>query len=138
MLRNSSIGQTHNSLKLGIYDLPSAATIRQRLDQLMTHNVMLFTEHEVASIQLFRTDWMSPTAFPNGMIPLDFWRSPHGQFQDHEGGANHTYKEIDIYVPIMVYIGLVGFMIEEEHREGRHHVRRIHSIVGAYSPALCT
>ncbi len=105
-------------------DLPSAVTIRQRLDLLGAHHAQLIPELADASIRLLRAYDMLPTGLPDGRIPLDFDVTPIDNSKTKKQGVSRTYKGFDGFAPMMVYIGLEGYLIEAELREGKHHSQK--------------
>ena len=102
-------------LKKGI---PSAETLRQRLDgignslrkQLLDANVKLLLTHGVL-----------PSAISKGQIPLDIDVTPLDNSKSHKEGVSRTYKGHDGYAPIVAYLGIEGFMVNVELREGKQH-----------------
>ena len=105
--------------------IPSAETIRQRLDSLASCP-RLIEQLANASISLIRRYGCVPTGIElaNGMIPLDFDVTPMDNSKTKKEGVNRTYKNFDGYAPMMAYIGAEGYLIEAELREGKAHSQR--------------
>ena len=101
--------------------LPSSATLRQRMDAIgrsarkaiLNANVNMFTAHGIA-----------PGALAVGIVPLDIDVTPMDNSDSHKEGVNRTYKGHDGYAPIFAYIGVEGFMLNAELREGRQHCQK--------------
>lgn len=101
--------------------LPSSATLRQRMDAIgrsarkaiLNANVNMFTAHGIA-----------PGALAVGIVPLDIDVTPLDNSDSHKEGVNRTYKGHDGYAPIFAYIGVEGFMLNAELREGRQHCQK--------------
>ena len=101
--------------------LPSSATLRQRMDvigrsarkAILNANVNMFTAHGIA-----------PGALAVGIVPLDIDVTPMDNSDSHKEGVNRTYKGHDGYAPIVAYIGVEGFMLNTELREGRQHCQK--------------
>lgn len=101
--------------------LPSSATLRQRMDvigrsarkAILNANVNMFTAHGIA-----------PGALAVGIVPLDIDVTPMDNSDSHKEGVNRTYKGHDGYAPIVAYIGVEGFMLNAELREGRQHCQK--------------
>lgn len=101
--------------------LPSSATLRQRMDAIgrsarkaiLNANVNMFTAHGIA-----------PGALAVGIVPLDIDVTPMDNSNSHKEGVNRTYKGHDGYAPIFAYIGVEGFMLNAELREGRQHCQK--------------
>ena len=101
--------------------LPSSATLRQRMDAIgrsarkaiLNANVNMFTAHGIA-----------PGALAVGIVPLDIDVTPMDNSNSHKENVNRTYKGYDGYAPIVAYIGVEGFMLNAELREGRQHCQK--------------
>ena len=101
-----------------IKDIPSAETLRQRLDeigdsmraQILDANVDLFTAHGI-----------EPGALRSGHVNLDIDVTPQDNSKSHKEGCSRTYKGFDGYAPIAAYIGAEGYMANIELRKGSQH-----------------
>ena len=103
---------------LGIRRIPSAETLRQRLDAispqlrnaLVKSNIELLKE---ASPQIGKTS--------TGHIPIDIDVTPLDNSGSKKEGVSQTYMKFKGYAPILAYIGTEGYIINTELREGSRH-----------------
>lgn len=102
-------------LKKGI---PSAETLRQRLDAIGNS---LRKQLLDANVKLLLTHGVLPRAISKGLIPLDIDVTPLDNSKSHKEGVSRTYKGHDGYAPIVAYLGIEGFMVNVELREGKQH-----------------
>ena len=105
------------SLALQIKRVPSAETLRQRLDkatdawdQVLRHNVVqLLANHTHL------------TACYEDYIPVDADVSPMDNSGTKKEGVSLTYKKFEGYSPLMVYIGQEGYWLDLDFRPGSAH-----------------
>ena len=105
---------------LGITNIPSAATMRQRLDDLAQvgdcfriiaeQNQWLLAQHTPVITSSYE-QW----------VPLDIDVSPFDNSGTKKEGVSYTYKKVDGYAPIFAYLGLEGYMVHCQLREGSQH-----------------
>jgi hypothetical protein len=104
----------------GIEQLPSEASLRQRLDELppeRTHSALRALNLKLLSSRsLGRVD-----AGFESLIPLDIDVSPLDNSGSQKAGVSYTYKGHDGYAPIFAYIGTEGYMLDTELRPGKQH-----------------
>lgn len=103
---------------LGIEQVPSAETLRQRFDQDAD---MLQKAAQKCSINLLKNADVPITPLKTGHIPLDidvFPMDNSGTKKEHVG---RTYKGCDGYAPIAAYLGMEGWCLETELRPGVQH-----------------
>lgn len=101
--------------------IPSPETARQRMDdigdsirpKILQGNMDMFTAHKI-----------TPSALPNGLVPVDCDASPFDNTKTHKEGVSRTYKGCDGYTPMFAYIGTEGFMLNCELREGKQHSQK--------------
>jgi hypothetical protein len=108
------------SQALHIESIPSAETVRQRMDALgfeLAATDMIMEE----SAGLLVTAEILPTPTFTGHVPLDIDVSVHDNSQTKKEGVGRTYKGIDGYAPIHAYIGEEGYFVNTELREGSCH-----------------
>jgi hypothetical protein len=106
---------------MDIDDIPSEATLRQRMD----NNAKVFLPIiEKASIDFLSN--IQPTLNPlyTGHIPLDADVTPMDNTGSHKEGVSRTYKGCDGYAPMPVYLGQEGYCLEFELREGKQHCQK--------------
>lgn len=106
---------------LGIEELPSEATLRQRLDR---HAVDFLPIVKKASLDFLKN--IKPTFEPlfTGHIPLDADVTPMDNSGSQKEGVSRTYKGCDGFAPMAVYLGQEGYCIELELREGKQHCQK--------------
>src|SRR5690606_23957404 len=104
----------------GIEQLPSEASLRQRLDELppeRTHSALRALNLKLLSSRSFgRVD-----AGFKSLIPIDIDVSPLDNSGSRKAGVSYTYKGHDGYAPIFAYIGTEGYMLDTELRPGKQH-----------------
>ena len=102
---------------LGIsYAIPSAETLRQRMDSIGSS---LRKEILDANVNMLKAHNFLPTPLKNGFVPLDMDVTPMDNSKSGKEGVSRTYKGFDGYAPMMAYLGTEGFLINAELREGR-------------------
>ena len=103
---------------LGMPLLPSAPTVRQRVEQrgqdwlepLFDANARLLTRAKVA-----------PTALWTGHVPLDLDVFVMDNSDSHKEGVGYTYMNVVGYAPVAAYLGREGYLLELSLREGVQH-----------------
>jgi len=112
-------------LALGLAQVPSAVTLRQRLDQLgdlcapiiREEAADLVARHAPVLTRCYRVadgrvgDW----------VPLDIDVSPFDNSKTQKEGVSRTYKKVDGFAPVFAYLGEEGYLINCELREGKQH-----------------
>ena len=108
---------------LRINTIPSAETVRQRLDYLGNDLAELDLIME-ESAALLRNTGIQPTPTKNGYMALDVDVSVHDNSQTKKEGVERTYLGIDGYAPIYAYLGEEGYLCNVELREGSQHSQK--------------
>jgi hypothetical protein len=116
-------------LALGLAQVPSEPTLRQRLDLLGIHDASPDTpdESRVRAILLEESAEMvrrhAPALTPcfKDWIPLDSDVSPFDNSNTRKEQVSYTYKGMDGYSPNFAYLGQEGYMINGELRPGSQH-----------------
>ena len=106
---------------LGIKQMPSSSRLRQRFDQDATDFSPLI---ESASIEFIQQTKAPVSALRTGHIPLDMDVFPMDNSGTKKEGVSRTYKQHDGYAPIAAYLGLEGWNIGIELREGSWHCQK--------------
>lgn len=106
---------------MGLDDIPSEATLRQRMDN---HAKAFLPIIEKASRDFLET--IQPVLEPlkTGHIPLDADVTPMDNSGSHKEGVSRTYKGCDGYAPMPAYLGQEGYCLEFELREGKQHCQK--------------
>ena len=112
-------------LALGLDQVPSSATLRQRLNQLRDlcgrvireESADLVGRHAPVLTPCYRVD----DGRVGDWVPLDIDVSAFDNSKTHKEGVSRTYKKVDGYAPIFAYLGQEGYLINCELREGKQH-----------------
>lgn len=103
---------------LGVGQVPSAPTLRQRLDALAVELAVVTDELPVRLLKRARAPI---TALGCGYVALDLDVFPLDNSGTHKEGVSRTYHGFDGYAPIAAYLGQEGWCLALELREGKHH-----------------
>jgi hypothetical protein len=109
-----------SSQALQIDTIPSAETMRQRLDEVakdITDSDMIME----ASVEMLKSVGAEPTPTFTGHVPVDIDVSVHDNSNTKKEGVEWTYKGVDGYAPIYAYIGEEGYVCNAKLREGSKH-----------------
>lgn len=106
---------------LGVSTVPSAVTLRQRLDERATAFLPVVEE---ASVDFLLGVDVKPTALDTGHVPLDADVTPFDNANTAKEGVSRTYQGCDGYAPMAAYLGREGYCLEFELREGKQHCQR--------------
>ncbi len=104
------------SMALGLDSVPSEGTLRQRLDDVRGVFDRILLEESAALVKRH-----APALTPcyKKWIPLDVDVSPFDNSGTKKEGVSFTYKKVDGYAPIFAYLGVEGYWIHSELREGK-------------------
>lgn len=109
------------SLSLGLKRCPSSPTLRQRLNR----GAGIFdgvVESEAVRLVAEWAPGLTGVATPAGeRIPLDIDVSPFDNSYTKKEGVGRTYKGVDGYAPIFAYLGVEGYLMGAELRQGKQH-----------------
>jgi hypothetical protein len=106
---------------LGVSTVPSAVTLRQRLDARAADFLGVV---EQASVDFLRNVAAQPTALDTGHVPLDADVTPFDNSGTRKEGVSRTYHGHDGYAPMAAYLGREGYCLEFELREGKQHCQQ--------------
>lgn len=106
---------------LNISTVPSAATLRQRLDKRAEEFLPLV---EKASVDFLVSIGAKPTALDTGHVALDADVTPMDNSKTKKEGVSRTYKGDDGYAPMAGYVGNEGYCLAFELREGSQHCQK--------------
>ena len=106
---------------LGIHEIPSSETLRQRLDMVVGRWRPLILEENVNMLNGVHVD-LTPCL--ENYIPLDIDVSPFDNSGTKKQGVARTYKGYDGYAPIFAYLGMEGYLINAELRKGSDHCQK--------------
>jgi hypothetical protein len=103
---------------LGLRKVPSEATLRQRLDLLEGRCDAIVREE---SATLVKRHARKLTPCYGEWLPLDLDVSPFDNSGTKKEGVSWTYKGMEGYSPNFAYLGMEGFLVHCELREGKQH-----------------
>jgi len=106
---------------MGISKVPSAVTLRQRLDE-RADDFRPWVEEAAAGL-LVGLD-VRPKALATGHVPLDADVTPFDNSNTRKEGVSRTYQGCDGYAPMAAYLGQEGYALEFELRAGSQHCQR--------------
>ncbi len=106
---------------LGLAQLPSEETLRQRMNQLGTAPLTILHE-EAADVVGHNAPPLEPCH--RDRVPLDIDVSPWDNSGTKKEGVACTYKMCDGYAPIFAHLGREGYLIHCELRPGNQHCQR--------------
>ena len=109
------------SQALGVNQVPSAATLRQRMDKHAERFVPLL---EKASVDFLTSINATITPLDTGHVALDADVTPMDNSRTKKQGISRTYKGCDGYAPMVGYIGGEGYCLAMELREGSQHCQK--------------
>lgn len=103
---------------LGIKQVPSISRMRQRLDEGAECWLPVISE---CSIDFMTSAEVPVTPLETGHVAIDIDVFPMDNSGTKKAGVSRTYKGYDGYAPIAAYMGMEGWCIETEFREGKQH-----------------
>jgi hypothetical protein len=106
---------------LGLKDIPSTATLRQRLD---AHAEAFSGAVLSASMAFLQRVGAAVTPLANGLVALDADVTPFDNSGSHKEGVSRTYKGSDGFAPMAAYLGEEGWCLELELRAGSQHCQK--------------
>ena len=105
-------------LALGLRQIPSEPTLRQRLDAVRDACGPILREE---SARMVRKHARRPTPCHGQWVALDVDVSPFDNSGTKKEGVSWTYKEVAGYAPIFAYLGEEGYLVHCQLREGKQH-----------------
>jgi len=107
------------ALALGCQHVPSAPTLRQRLDAAPHSEWETILREEAVAVLQKANAKLTPTR--HDLVPLDADVSPFDNSDSHKEGVAMTYAKVPGYAPIFFYLGQEGYLIDLELRNGSVH-----------------
>ena len=111
-------GDTFFEQALGLRQLPSEPTLRQRLDE---HATAFTAALDRANVDLLATAGVPLSPLVTGHIALDIDGSPFDNSGTKKEGVSRTYKGFDGYGAMMAYLGEEGYCVGAELHVGSDH-----------------
>ena len=106
---------------LGIGRVPSAARLRQRMDEHAQDLLPILYETGIEFLVKAKVP-VSPLSM--GCVALDIDVFPMDNSGTCKEGVSRTYKGVDGYAPIAAYLGEEGWCLACELREGQQHCQK--------------
>ena len=103
---------------LGIGKVPSAETLRQRLDEVAP---ALRPLSDACSVEFLKKAGVVITPLDTGHVPLDCDVFAMDNSKTKKEGVSRIYNGEDGFAPIGAYLGREGWCLELELREGKQH-----------------
>ncbi len=103
---------------LGMGSIPSAPTVRQRIEQRGQAWLEPLAE---ANARLLSRAKVEPTPVWTGHVPLDLDVFVMDNSDSHKEGVGYTYAKVVGYAPVAAYLGREGYLLELSLREGSQH-----------------
>jgi len=103
---------------LGIDKVPSAETLRQRLDEAAP---ALRPLCDAATVEFLKKAEVAITPLDTGHVPLDCDVFAMDNSKTKKEGVSRIYNGEDGYAPVAAYLGKEGWCLELELREGKQH-----------------
>jgi len=103
---------------LGLSDVPSEGTFRQRLDDVRGAFDPVVLEESARLVERH-----APTLTPcyENLLAVDVDVSPFDNSGTKKEGVSYTYMKVNGYAPIFAYLAQEGYWIHGVLREGRQH-----------------
>ena len=115
-------------MALGIDQVPSSATLRQRLDQAAADEANAHwgqALNDSSDALLRQYAHCTPITIGNQpYVPLDVDVSPMDNSKTHKERVSRTYKGFDGYAPNFAYLGREGYALATDFREGKQHCQK--------------
>jgi hypothetical protein len=108
-------------MTLGLTDIPSEPTLRQRMDEIATAGPEVRKMILESSATMLRKHVPELTGCLESRIVIDGDVSPFDNSGSKKEGVSCTYKLTDGYAPMFAYIGNEGYLLNAELREGKQH-----------------
>lgn len=103
---------------LGMPSLPSAPTVRQRIEQRGQDWLGPLFD---ANARLLARAKVEPTPLWTGHVPLDLDVFVMDNSDSRKEGVGCTYMKVVGYAPVAAYLGREGYLLEMSLREGTQH-----------------
>lgn len=106
---------------LGLTDVPSEPTLRQRLDEIALSEATVRQQVLKATATLLHNHAPALSPCFKHFIAIDGDVSPFDNSGTKKEGVSCTYKLMDGYAPMFAYIGNEGYLLNAQLREGKQH-----------------
>jgi len=103
---------------LGIDRVPSAETLRQRLDEIAPN---ILSIADACSVEFLKNAKVTISRLDTGHVPLDCDVFCMDNSKTKKEGVSRIYNGQDGYAPMAAYLGTEGWCLELELRRGSQH-----------------
>ena len=76
------------------------------------------------NVSVLKHENVTISALPSGFVPVDCDVTPYNESKSHKEGVSRTYKGFDGYSPMDAHIGVEGYFINTDFREGKQHSQK--------------
>jgi hypothetical protein len=105
--------------------VPAATTLRLYLEQMISEEEHVNEHILYSNIKLLKTVQLTAEQIEGrSYLPVDIDTSPLDNSKSHKEGVSRTYKGFDGFNPIFGYIGLEGYLLDCQLREGKQHCQK--------------
>jgi hypothetical protein len=105
---------------LGVKDVPSPETLRQRMDKFAIAAQWIVN---FCTIEFLKKAQASLSTLPSGHMPLDLDVFTQDNSNTKKEGVSWTYRKFHGFAPIAAWLGLEGWCLEIEQRPGSQHAQ---------------
>lgn len=105
---------------LGVKDVPSPETLRQRMDKIAQPAQWIVN---FCTIELLKKAKAALSTLPSGHMPLDLDVFTQDNSNTKKEGVSWTYRKFHGFAPIAAWLGLEGWCLEIEQRPGSQHAQ---------------
>ena len=106
---------------LGLEQVPSEGTLRQRLDEMGLSAEEILLEE---SARMVARHAPAITPCRDGLVALDVDVSPFDNSGTKKEGVGWTYKQVDGYAPSFAYLGGEGYLLHTQLRPGTQNCQK--------------
>jgi len=106
---------------LGLEQVPSEGTLRQRLDEMGLRAEEILLEE---SARMVARHAPAITPCRDGLVALDVDVSPFDNSGTKKEGVGWTYKQVDGYAPNFAYLGEEGYLVHAQLRPGTQNCQK--------------
>jgi hypothetical protein len=103
---------------LGVQNVPSPETLRQRMDKVAEASRWIVN---FCTVEFIKKVKATLSTLPSGHMPLDMDVFTQDNSNTKKEGVSWTYRKFNGFAPIAAWLGLEGWCLEIEQRPGSQH-----------------
>jgi len=103
---------------LGVQNVPSPETLRQRMDKVAEASLWIVN---FCTVEFIKKVKATLSTLPSGHMPLDMDVFTQDNSNTKKEGVSWTYRKFNGFAPIAAWLGLEGWCLEIEQRPGSQH-----------------